>query len=284
MLGALNKKFPFNDVFKFNLQSVAAISLGIFLFLLFFLPLNPEYSDFNNKLLILSGFGVITLLLLSLLRIIIPSVFPRLFDTEKWTILKEIILDFIFVSLNTVAYCFYARYVGKIAITFHLTVNIVIISIIPIIIFVVITEFKFLKETLLRILVSNNPAEQLIKPEKYPLIEFKTDSRTNQFTLLPEQIILINAASNYIEIIYKKNEKPSRQLIRTSLKNTEKLLSKYPFLIRCHRSCIVNKNHIQKIIKSPEGLKLVLQDYPHEINISRKYILKVKEALDFSDS
>jgi hypothetical protein len=111
----LNRPYPFNDEFKFNLQSVSGITLGLFLFLLFFQPLDPPVTDFNKKLLILSGFALITLSFLSLSRIFLPSVSPNFID--KWTIKKEIILHLVFLVFNTVAYVFFARYVGLIEIT-----------------------------------------------------------------------------------------------------------------------------------------------------------------------
>lgn len=95
--------------------------------------------------------------------------------------------------------------------------------------------------------------------------------------------MLIKSASNYIEVIYKTYDKISRRLIRNTIKNTEEFFSKYPTLVRCHRSCIVNKNYIQKLEKGHEGLKLVLFDYPQEIHVSRQYALKVKEALKQAD-
>jgi DNA-binding LytR/AlgR family response regulator len=64
------------------------------------------------------------------------------------------------------------------------------------------------------------------------------------------------------------------------MKKTEKQFSNFPFLMRCHRSCIVNSNFIQKVHKSSDGLKLKLYDYPREINVSRQYVLSVKNALE----
>lgn len=284
MFNSLNKKYPFNEDLKFNLQAISGVSLGIFLFLLFLLPLDPPADDFNKKLLIIAGFGVITLILLSLVRIFIPSLFPNLFLPEKWTQKKEIVLHLIFLILNSVAFTFYTAYVANIEITFSITVNIVLISLFPTLFLVIIYEYHTLKLRLQNLLNQNNNFSQ---PEAEGssdnLIEFESENQGEHFTLFPAQIILIRAASNYIEIIFKQNEKVSRRLIRNTLKNTEKQISKYPFLQRCHRSCIVNLNSIQKIHKSPEGMKLDLYDYPRGVNVSRQYILKIKEALKKSD-
>ena len=115
----LTNLHPYYQDNNLNLKAIVGISLGVFLFLLFFQPLNPQNPDFNNKLLILAAFGGITLIFLGLMHIIIPSYFPSSFSIEKWTSNKETIWDFLFVVLNSVAFVFFARYVGKIPITFH---------------------------------------------------------------------------------------------------------------------------------------------------------------------
>lgn len=185
--------------------------------------------------------------------------------------------------LNSVAFAFFAAYVGKIEITFSLVVKIVLISLIPVLFIVVIYEYQFLKARIKNLLNQNKeefPVED--ESETTQIIEFESENQEENFQLFPEQIILIRAASNYVEIVYKQKEKVSRRLIRNTLKNTEKQISKYPFLLRCHRSCIVNLNSIQKIHKKADGMKLELFDYPREVKVSRQYILKIKEALKAS--
>ncbi|SHJ19161.1 transcriptional regulator, LytTR family [Tangfeifania diversioriginum] len=281
MFNSLNKFYPFNDDLKLNLQSISGVSLGLFLFLLFLQPLDPPVTDFNKKLLIITGYGVITLILLSLLRIFAPSLFPKLFLPEKWTQKNEIVLHIIFVILNSVAFAFYTTYVANIEITFSLTVKIVLISLFPTLFLVIIYEYHTLRLRLQHLLNQDNDFSQP-KAEKGSddLIEFESENQGEYFTLFPEQIIVIRAASNYVEIIYKDKNKVARRLIRSTMKKTEKELSNVPFLLRCHRSCIVNSNYIQQVLKTPEGLKLKLYDYPREIKVSRQYVLSVKNAME----
>jgi DNA-binding LytR/AlgR family response regulator len=281
MPGLLNKPYPITDDLRMNLQSVGGISLGLFLFLLFFQPLDPPVNEFNRKLLILAGFGIIHLLLLAVCRIVIPSVLPGLFQSEKWTIKKEAVLHLLFLILNSVAFAFYARYVGKIEINFHIAVNIVLISAASVAVLVIINEYKFLK-TKLQSFMTQNQDIDIQEPDADTLngIEFESENQSERFFLFPEQIILIKSAGNYIEIIYKQKEKVSRRMVRNTLANAEQLLSKYPFLVRCHRSSVVNINCIRKVDKTSEGLKLDLFDYSRPVSVSRQYVLKVKEALE----
>lgn len=272
----LNKFYPLNNDLKFNLRCITGISLGLFLYLIFFLPLDPLTPDFSKKILILAGFAIIIMAFLVIFRILAPSLFPRLFDPERWTIKNEVVLHLLFLVLNSVGFVFFAQYVARIQITFHLTVNIIMISMAPIVIQIIINQYDYLKKRLQELLKQDEIPES---KEMESGIEFELGSQSEHFFLFPEQIILIKAANNYIEIIYKQNEKVHHRLIRKTLEKTEKAISKYPFIIRCHRSFLVNKNYISEIRKSPTGLKLVLFDYPYRINVSSQYALKIKEIL-----
>ena len=284
MLNSLNKLYSFNNDLKVNLQSFVGVGLGIFLYLLFFQPFLLKNPDVNNQNLILAGFGLITIILLGFLRILFPSFFVKAFSPDKWNYTRELLINLAFVVLNSVAFSFFARYVGEIRITFHSVVMIVLISFSAMVIVIVINEFSRLSSQVKQLneLKGLNVTEE-IKPGKDVEIEFVSENKSESFQLFPEQVMLIKSASNYIEVIYKNADKISRRLIRNTLKNAEELFSKYPSLIRCHRSCIVNKNYIQKILKGNDGLKLILFDYPQEIHVSRQYALKVKEALKQTD-
>lgn len=283
MLKALNKKFPFIDDLRINVRLIIAISLGIFLFLLFFQPFQLQNPDFNKKLIILATFGAIALVLLSIFRIIIPSIFSQTFLEEHWTLKTEIIIDFLFLVFNSVAFSFFARYVGRVPITFHIVIMIVIITVSAIATLIVFTEFHSLKKQVQELSeFSTEIDDEEPVSEEDVEIEFESENKSEYFQLYLEQIMLIKSASNYIEVIYKQGDKISKRLIRNTLKTTEEQFSKYPSMIRCHRSFIVNKNYIQKVIKGTDGLKLSLFDYPKDIQVSRQYILKVKEALKTS--
>jgi DNA-binding LytR/AlgR family response regulator len=280
MLNSLDKKYPFNNDLRANLKIIFGIGLGMFLFLLFFQPFVPRNPDFNNKLLILAGFGGITILLLYILRIFFPWIFPKVFVAGKWTFSKELFLGFLFLALNSVAFVFYARYVGGIKITFHTTIIIVIMSLVAVSVMININELKYLKSKIKQLTEKESDNEFLpTKEEEDIKIEFESENKSEYFHLFLSQIILIKSANNYIEVVYKQDKKVQHRLIRNTMKNAEMLFANYPSLIRCHRSCIVNKSYIEKISKGDSSLKLTMVDYPEIIHVSRQYILSVREAL-----
>jgi DNA-binding LytR/AlgR family response regulator len=208
----------------------------------------------------------------------------RIFAAENWTYAKELIINLGFLIFNSVAFSFFARYVGQVRITFHNAIIIILISLSAMVVVIVINEFRRLNIELKQLSELTGLNHTVIVNEgKDVEIEFVSENKSDYFQIFLEQVMLIKSASNYIEVIYKSADKISRRLIRNTLKNTDELFSKYPSLIRCHRSCIVNKNFIQKLQKGNNGLKLILFDYPQEIHVSRQYALKVKEALKQAD-
>lgn len=281
MLASLKKKYPFNDNLNVNIRSISAVSLGIFLFLLFFEPFHVKNPDFNNRLIILATFGAITLVLLTLARLVIPSIFSKAFSEERWTIWKEIFINLLFVACNSVAFCFFARYVGKIPINFPIAINVVIMSITAAAVVIISNQFYLVKKKVeeLETVIASGILETEDESRVTSEIEFESENKTDYFHLFLEQLILIRSANNYIEVIYKQNDAIHKKLIRNTMKSTERLLKKYKEMIRCHRSCIVNKNYIKKVSRSSDGLSLNLFDYPQEIPVSRQYVIRVKEAL-----
>lgn len=280
MLGSLNKKYPFNDNLKINARTISSVSLGIFLFLLFFQPFEIRNPDFDNRLIILATFGAITLVLLSIFRLVIPSIFITAFSEERWTIKKEIIIDLLFVISNSVAFSFFARYVGGVRINFPIAINIVILSISAAAVLVTINRIYMLKkqiEELCEYIPDNQ--KQKIESTKNEMIDFESENLTEFFQIPASQVLLIKSANNYIEVFYQEGNKTHKKLIRNTLKNTEEKLANYEDLIRCHRSYIVNRKHVQKLSRGNYGLELSLFDYPEQIHVSRQYAMKVKEAL-----
>ena len=83
----LNKPYSFNDDLKYNLRVVTGISFGMFLFYLFFQPIDLKNEDFNNRLVIIAGFGFITFFILGLALIFLPWIFPKFFQQLDYNML-----------------------------------------------------------------------------------------------------------------------------------------------------------------------------------------------------
>jgi DNA-binding LytR/AlgR family response regulator len=103
------------------------------------------------------------------------------------------------------------------------------------------------------------------------LLPFYDEKDTMRFSVLPSDILYLEAADNYVTIYFLNKQKISHFLLRNSLKNLGEYLSEYSF-VRCHRSFIVNFEKVKLIRKEKDGLKLEI-DAPAElvIPVSKTY-------------
>lgn len=280
MLNNLDKSYPFFDDLWFNLKVIVGISLGTFLFILFFQPVYLAGFEFNTQLMIISGYGGISLLVLSLNNIIIPSIFPRLFLKGNWKLYMDILLQLISWAMLAVAYNFYTRYVGQVLLNFDTSFRIILIGLFPVVMLVLINRFKILRLRL-QVLEELTQKAGLIPEIKSPdpEITFDSENKSENLSIMLSDLLFVRSANNYIEIFWLSGETPHKQLLRSTLKRAEEILHPYPNVLRCHRSILVNSNHIIRFSGIPGNLKLKLHHTEEDIPVSRQYLQSVKDAL-----
>lgn len=265
---------------KYSLKLFTNISLGIFLFILFFQPFNIQHFNSNNQLLIVAGFAAIAFLSMGLFLIVFPHLFPRIFNKENINI-DALNYGFMFV-FHTVASVFYIRYVGKVDISFYFVFKMALICLAPLIIIRINAKFQLLLDQVKIITAQRNDllrnTEKNVVKES-PIIEILSEVRNETLKLKLADVILVNSADNYINVVYRDNEKIERKLIRNTLKSIELLFKSYPDIIRCHRTCLINKNYVDKLSMSYKGYRLKMQYFDEEIPVSRQYLMSVKEKL-----
>jgi DNA-binding LytR/AlgR family response regulator len=251
----------------------------MFLFYLFFQPLDLRNEDFNNRLVIISGFGFITFFLLGLNLIFLPLIFPKFFQTGKWNIIRDIILNaWIWILIST-AYTFYARYVGLIEITAHSMFKILLLGLAPVAIMIVTNQNKILKQYLQNALELTKILDKEGKSENAEEVRIESDNKSESLLINIKNLLLIKSANNYIEVFWLEDEHTHKTLIRNTLTNVENQLLKYPEIIRCHRTALINKSYIEKKLSSSGGLQLKLRGIEGMVPVSRQYAIKVKEQV-----
>lgn len=94
----------------------------------------------------------------------------------------------------------------------------------------------------------------------------------------PADILFVESAGNYVNIYYNP-AKPERKTLRTTIKHVETLLQ-YECFVRCHRTYIVNVNHVEKFGRIPLGYRIWIKGYPDEIPVSRTCLSQVRDRLN----
>lgn len=267
---------------RYQVRLISLISLGVFLYVLFFHPFDYQLQNFNDRLIFLLGLALITFLILVIFRIFLPRSLTQRIRSESLKISNEvglILLIWFFISAANISYLFF---VGRIEISLSEGVEIALFSSFPSIILKIADVNQTLRRQL-RIFVRRNinlEKELEVARHKEPVkVVFKGEGGSETLELQIDHVIMVKSADNYVDIYYKDGDEISHKLIRNTLKNVQQQLAGYQDFLRCHRSYLVNASFILNMTNSYKGHRLIMLDMDEELPVSRQYILAIKEAM-----
>lgn len=269
---------------KTDLGLFISISLGVFLFILFFEPFPPVNPNLNNYLVYVAGLGGIIFISLLIVRVMLPWLINEKANSINNKILSHPYLKgFMILIISSVSFEFYLRYVGLVEINFYVSFKVVFICLTPILIIGVYDTINGLRQEIDLLQVEINLIQkQVNKYEEDYLnksVEFVSENISENFKLPLADVAFIRSADNYVEIVFKEGVVFKKKLIRNTLKNIEQQIRQYSNFLRCHRICIVNVHFIEKLNRNNESYWLEIKGYSEQLPVSRQYILKLKEAL-----
>ncbi len=277
-----NRAFFVKGDLRYSLAVYFWLSMGVFFFILFFQPFESAGQDFNSRLVYIAGFTAITYISMVLFYIIGPWIFPKLLFSEHYQSRLYVLINALLWIFSSTSYSFYIRYVGKSELSIFLVIRLSLLCFVPILIMAIIRENESLRHQLLTLRESiiNLKIKLQEKDESgEECIQFQSDNKSENNQFQPGDILLFNSAENYVEVVFKKDNAIKQTLIRTTFKNVEEQLKKYPEFIRCHRTTIVNTKYILKLASGYQGYRLIIHEYDREVPVSRQYLLRVKEIL-----
>jgi hypothetical protein len=266
-----------------NFQVYLAISILVFLFVLFFQPFAIEKFEFENKLLFFAGFGLIILIFLFLNQILFQNLFLQL---EREQPNDSLLFSLYFISLTvttSLAFIFYIRFVGEEQVTFNLVVKIVFICIaIPVTIHLN-NRLSCYQHRLKDLMHENNSLQIKLRQfsESYASksVELISENDADNFRILVSKIAFVRSADNYVEIGYQDGSEVKKKMIRNTLKGVENQLREFNNFIRTHRTSLVNVQYIKKFNKNFNTYWLSLDKTDETIPVSRQYLMSVKGLL-----
>lgn len=83
-------------------------------------------------------------------------------------------------------------------------------------------------------------------------------------------ILYFKSEDNYVLLYYKEGESKRKELIRTNLKKLEQDLD-FPFLIRIHRSYMINSKNLQSTVKTSKGYVVKMECDESQLPVSATY-------------
>ena len=113
--------------------------------------------------------------------------------------------------------------------------------------------------------------------EEKGVMQFVDDKGTVKLVVGADNVICIEAAGNYVTILYLTGSRLMRYSLRNTLKGIEELCSDGP-LIRCHRSYYINLKKVKLLRKTTEGIYAEIDcEGVDDIPVSKSYSSEVMQ-------
>lgn len=127
-------------------------------------------------------------------------------------------------------------------------------------------------------LLQLNIAENEVKPD-IPMVHLYDHSGALKISAAQDDIFYIMSQDNYVSIHYLIGDTMNSYLLRSSTMEVEEAL-KGTSIIRCHRSYLVNLNHVKMLHHSSGKAAIMLSDKTGtEIPVSRKYYKELRQYI-----
>lgn len=127
-------------------------------------------------------------------------------------------------------------------------------------------------------LLQLNVAENDVRPD-IPMVNLYDHSGALKISAAQDDIYYIMSQDNYVSIYYLIGNTMNNYLLRSSTLQVEEAL-KGTSIIRCHRSYLVNLNHVKMLHHSSGKAAIVLSDNTGtEIPVSRKYYKELRQFI-----
>lgn len=271
MFKFLSKQIPFPYRFKKHLW-IGLLLGGIITFIMIFLqPFGTYRFESDKKYLIFSGFG----LLFFLVYLLWGSIENTWYDSKnkRWEVKHEAVSFLFFMLIASVPIHFY----NQVFLNDFFNTNADGFAYVK-------HGLWFFQHSMVPIMVIllpffiyfRNKFGELITPETLTEITLSGINKGENITLQKDALLFIKASENYVNIYYVQDEKVQYETFRNTLTVVHK---QAPFLLKSHRSYLVNATTIKTMHGNSQNAKIVFHYDGVEIPLSKSYYKTIKKTL-----
>lgn len=271
----LQKPYPFLSSLKARILLILVSSIFVYFFLLIYQPFGG--AEVPDKPTFFMGFAISVFIGLASNYLLFPTLFPKWFVPEEWTIRKEILLLGGALFLISILNYLYNSIIGANYAPQHSLLEFIGITL-AIGVFPILGLIFFIELYMRR--RNEDVAKKLsiplqISPDKkvpQEIVNISSDNlKEGAFSLQLESFLFASAEGNYCTLFFLENEQLQRKLLRLNMKNLEGQFQAFPSVIRCHRSYLINKEKIKQMKGNARSLVLNMEGYQGEIPVSRAF-------------
>jgi hypothetical protein len=283
MFENLNQSYPFNNNFKHNLRTITFVCMGFMLITLYFQPFGINFLASPKDGYFVLIIGLVSAATFFFSTLFVPGLFPKLFESERWTIRKELIWNvgmFAFLILGFTLTAKIFRISGMESLTFFRSAA---LALLPLVLFNIANYNNSLKSKVSQVIDSGRHwlAEERKNTQPIANVAVRIESENSKEVFEKElkNIILIQSASNYVEIFYREDAVIRKQMVRQTLSKVESLLSGFQNVKKCHRCCLVNIDQISRLTGISPNYSLEANGLDFRIPIARQNVSKFRKLL-----
>ncbi|MCL4482314.1 MAG: LytTR family transcriptional regulator [Bacteroidetes bacterium] len=285
MFENLNQPYQFNNNFKHNAKTILLVSMGFILIVLYIQPLGINFLKSEHDGYFVLGAGLLTAADLFLNTLILPGIFPKLFNPAKWTIRKELIWNVWMFSNLFALFTFMAWLAKAVSYTDLPFFRTGALSLLPLVLFNLISYNLSLKMKVVNMIDTGKSwlkeeINAFQNPPDQESVHLLAENKKQSFAEEVERVILIHSSGNYVEIYWIDRKSAVRKrLFRQSFTNVEKALASSEVMLKCHRCWMVNINKVTKLKRSSNGYHLEMDRLEFNVPVSRNWVSVFKEKL-----
>lgn len=267
MFKTLKRAYPLiidEGYYRVNIINLT-LSVTVFLFLYIIQP-KLFYVNFQYTLSTCFLFSGITLFISLFFTNVITRIFPSVFQTEIWTVGKEIF--FVFTIVLTIAitnsfidaYLFYPEEAFDFIRFLKVVLSTLIVSIIPLGVFVMISQRLSYNKLKTQSNILNSAIEEhKITTDTNTKLKLSGQGKYEELDLEINNLLYIESTGNYCDVIFLKGDRVQKRTFRITLKHLQQQINLPDTIIKTHRSYLVNLNHIIHAKGNAQGYQLSIK-------------------------
>ncbi len=281
MFENLNQPYPFHNNFKHNLRTITLVSMGFMLITLYFQPFGIDFLSSHKDGYFVLILGLVSAITFFISTLVMPGLLPRLFESARWTIRKEIIWNLGMLIVLITGFSLSAIVFKIPEMQSHTLFSSAALSLLPLVLFNMVNYNHVLKNKVVKVFDSGRhwieEQDKSSKEKKGQAIHIQSINGKETFEDSLANIVLIQSAGNYIEIFYFKDKLVRRQLIRQTLSNVETLLESFPEIIKCHRCCLINSHYVKRITGASPAYTLEMEGLDFQVSVARHKVVELRK-------
>jgi len=288
MIKLLTKPYPFYFTLKRVL--ILAVTIGTFIGLVFYALSDQSFSKYVVLSKTQRSFYYALITFCSIISVF--GIFPKFYfsktQKENWTIFKQlnlifllhltiVIFNFIFILLILKNITFFF----SIKLFLILIVSVLLLGFIPSTIVVWIDYTLKLKQNLKKSQFYNEKLKGIIEKNKNleEPINIPSKNKNEIININLNNLLFIRAEGNYIEVYTKNDKQVIKNLYRVSIQTIENELKNFPYIIRTHRSYVVNIRNIEHSKGTARNYLLFFSNINESIPVSRNRFKDFNKAI-----